>query len=315
MLISRRSFLLSAGSGLFLSRRITLCQTPIERGRFDNDSVPLAREKLLQLVNDERAFAGLSPVEMDDLACKVASDHALDMANRAFLSHWGSDGLKPYHRYSFAGGIDAVQENVSQANHIASVTPYGVQSDLNDMHLKMVNEAPPNDGHRRTILAPQHTHVGFGVALHEHNVSLVEMFVARYVKLDSIRPSPKRDSTIFISGRPINPKHFLHQVEVFYEPLPEPLDITWLRTPRPYSLPDLSIALRPKAPQGTLYTDGSKGDYDWTADGRFRVPVLPFENKPGIYTVIFWLRKAPADKAFPAAGICLRSITGEHFQL
>ena len=105
------------------------------------------------------------------------------------------------------------------------------------------------------------------------------------------------------------------QVKVFYEPLEQPLDITWLRTPRPYSLPDLFIALRPKAPPGTRYTDGSKGDYDWTANGNFRVPVLPFQNKPGIYTIMFWLRKTPAEKAFPAAGICLRSITGVTFEL
>src|SRR5437667_142849 len=84
------------------------------------------------VVNGERAAAGLNALVLDDLACNVANAHALDLATGKFLSHWGSDGRKPYHRYSFAGGIDAVQENVSRADNIASVTPGGVSADLKD---------------------------------------------------------------------------------------------------------------------------------------------------------------------------------------
>src|SRR5258708_11720031 len=91
-------------------------QIPIERGRFSDEYLPIVRQRLLDLVNTERSQAGLSALELDDLACKVANDHARDMANGRFLSHWGSDGRKPYHRYSFAGGIHAIQEKVSAAD-------------------------------------------------------------------------------------------------------------------------------------------------------------------------------------------------------
>ena len=40
------------------------------------NSVPLVREKLLNRLNDERSAAGLNPLQLDDLACKVATDHA-----------------------------------------------------------------------------------------------------------------------------------------------------------------------------------------------------------------------------------------------
>src|SRR6266699_4831118 len=152
--ISRRSFLKSAAPfGLgFLG--IARGQTPVERGQFSADDVPKAREQLLAMVNEERSQAGLSKLQIDDLACKVARKHALDMAKGEFLSHWGSDGRKPYQRYSFAGGTDAVQENASSADNILSLAPAGVLKDLHDMHLSMLNEKPPNDGYCQTVLYP-----------------------------------------------------------------------------------------------------------------------------------------------------------------
>src|SRR5437667_11396054 len=118
--ISRRSFLKSAAPFALGLRAIAPGQTPIERGQFSEDDVRLAREQLLRMVNEERSQAGLNKLELDDLACNVAREHALDMAKGEFLSHWGSDGRKPYHRYSFAGGTDAVQENASSADNIQS---------------------------------------------------------------------------------------------------------------------------------------------------------------------------------------------------
>ena len=60
------------------------------------------------------------------------------------------------------------------------------------MHLSMIEEVPPNDGHRKTILFPQHTHVGFGIALQGHNLRLDELYLARYVEVD---PIPRQATT------------------------------------------------------------------------------------------------------------------------
>ena len=123
--ISRRSFLKSAAPFALGLRTIARGQTPIESGRFSEDDLPLAREQLLRTVNEERSQAGLSKLELDGLACSVASDHARDMAKGEFLSHWGSDGRKPYQRYSFAGGTDAIQENASSADDMMTAWPRG----------------------------------------------------------------------------------------------------------------------------------------------------------------------------------------------
>ena len=305
--IARRSFLKAVVPCFaFTVGSAVRSQTPIERGQFGEDDLGTARAQLLDLVNSERSLAGATRLELDDLACKVANEHALDMVKGDFLSHWGSDGLKPYQRYSFAGGSDAIQENVSAAESIASVTPKGVNADLRYMHTKMHAETPPNDGHRRAILAPQHTHVGFGIALKGHSLRLAEIYLARYLEINSVARQAPRKATVVFTGHLLNSKHFLHEVDVFYEPLPNTPEAVWLRTPRPYSLPDEYVALRPKAPEGTTYGDGGTGDNEWSRNGKFRVPVKLYKDAPGIYTIVFWIRRVPADTAFPAAEICIR---------
>ena len=304
--INRRVFL-KVSAAFALMPATASGQVPIERGRFSEADLPLTRNRLLEIVNTERSQAGLSALELDDLACRVANDHARDMATGRFLSHWGSDGRKPYERYSFAGGIDAIQENVSAADNILSVTPNGVAGDLLDMHTTMHDETRPNDGHRQAILASQHTHAGFGIALNGHSLRLSELYVSRYLEVNPFPRQAKRQTTVILTGKLLNAKHFLHEVDVFFEPLPTPPSADWLRTPRGYALPDEYVGLRPQAPHGAHYGDGSTGDYEWGSNGKFRVSAKLSRNLPGIYTIVFWIRRVPADKAFPAAEICIRA--------
>jgi hypothetical protein len=280
-------------------------QVPIERGRFSEDYLPLVRQQLLDLVNTERKQAGLSQLQVDDLACNVANDHARDMANRRFLSHWGSDGRKPYQRYSFAGGVDAIQENVSAADNILSLTPNGVAGDLLDMHTTMHAETPPNDGHRRAILFPQHTHVGFGIGLMNRYLRLDELYLSRYVQVDPV-PSPARIKTkLLVSGRLLRPNDLLNSLEVYYEPLPSPPAIEWLRVPRSYGLPEVSERLRPRLPDILFYPEGGHGSIDIDSKNRFRVRVN-LSKEPGINTIVVLIKAGRTGTSFPAAQMCIR---------
>jgi uncharacterized protein YkwD len=305
--LTRRSFVKAAtvaGLGLPIANR---AQDIVERGAFTEKDVPYARDELLELLNEERRHAGLSTLEMDPLACKVAAEHARDLATGDFLSHWGSDGRKPYHRYSFAGGTDASQENLASATSVQSIAIPGIVNDLREMHQAMLAEVPPRDGHRKTILDPYHTHVGFGIALRGRNLKLDELYLARYLRLAPFKNSAKPKSTVLLSGRLLSPQYFLNNVDVFYEPLPTPPTFDWLHTPRSVSLPDEHRTLRPKAPPGAIYTDGTTGDFELTDEGTFKVRVEMFRNEPGIYTALFWIRRVPADKAFPGAEVCILS--------
>jgi len=302
--IDRRSFIKGAAPFALGLHAIVRAQVPLERGRFNEDDVRLAREQLLRMVNEERSQAGLNKLELDDLACNVAREHALDMAKGEFLSHWGSDGRKPYHRYSFAGGTDAVQENASSADNIQSLAPTGVLKDLQDMHLSMLNEKPPNDGHRRTILFPVHTHVGFGIALQGFHLRLAELYVAKYVRVDPIPQRVKPKQSVLFSGRVLNPENELAGVDVYYEPLPTPPQIEWLRVARSYGMPDERESFQPRLPAGLLYTDGTKGEIEMLAGRNFRVRV-PLSRIPGINTIMVWLSKGENGVPFPASQICV----------
>ena len=278
-----------------------------ERGLFTERDVPYASDELLQLLNEQRRRYGLNSLELDPLACRVAAEHARDMATGHFISHWGRDGRKPYQRYSFAGGTDALQENAASADNIQSLAVPGVLSELRERHESMLAEVPPHDGHRKTILDPYHTHVGFGIALSGRSLRLDELYLARYVRLAPFTKVGKPKSKVTLEGRLLNSEHFLNQVDVYYEPLPTPPSFEWLNTPRSVGLPDEHKTLRPKVPPGTRYTDGSLGDFDWNSEGKFKVRVKLFRDEPGIYTALFWVRRMPTDKGFPGAEVCIVS--------
>ena len=306
MLTTRRSFLLAVRSpliGSLASLRRLHAAAIRQLGAGD---VALARSDLLSLVNAERMSAGESSLTLDDMACLVADQHALDMAQGKFLSHWGRDGRKPYNRYGDAGGFHAVQENVSAAAEIESPTARYIGIVLTQMHTRMYGEVPPNDGHRRTILAPQHTHVGFGIALSDRDLRLVELYVGKHIHLDPFPPKAPGKTTVQLRGRLLNPKHKLSYAEVFFEPQPAPPEIDWLREPRAYSLPNEYRTIRLVAPKGSEYADGVAGEIEVASNGRFRIPVYLYQNEPGRYTVVICLSELYGSKEFRATNICIR---------
>ena len=302
--MQRRAFLqsLSAPLGMVLFDSAL----PSPQQTVDLETFADLRANLLEMVNEERAVAKVPPLAMDPLATRVATQHATEMAMHEFASHWGRDGFKPYHRYSFAGGTDATQENVSAADNTWSNKVSDLKQDTSYLHLRLYQEQPPNDGHRQTILAPQHTHVGFGIAVEKLRLRLVELFVARYVEVGTMPRVAKPRSVVQFAAKMLKRGHSLNHVEVFYEPLPKAPEMSWLNEARSYELPRNSKVLRPKVTPPFMYMDRTRGDVDIDLDGNFSVPVTLFHDKPGIYTIVAWLKRGPG-KAFPATEVCIRA--------
>ena len=173
------------------------------------------------------------------------------------------------------------------------------------MHQSMIEEKPPNNGHRKTILSPQHTHVGFGIAIQGHRVRLDELYIARYVEVDPIPRQAKPKASVSLSGKILKQKYVLTGADVYYEPLPTPPSIEWLREPRSYGMPEVNEKLLPRLPEGYLYPDGSNGTIKVDSTGRFRVG-LGLSRKPGINTIMVWLRAGHTGTAFPGSQICVR---------
>ena len=303
MTLSRRTFLqgASAGLGVTLLDRLPSPNDDLE------STIKVLRKNLLEMVNEEREVEKVPPVEMDELATEVATKHAVDMATNEFASHWGSDGLKPYHRYSFAGGTHATAENVSAADNTWSMKVSDLKQDTAYLHLRMYQEKPPYDGHRQTILARQHTHVGFGIAIYKLRLRVVELFVAKHVEVRPVKQAAKPGAQIPFSGKVIRGDYRLHHLEVFYEPLPARPELSWLQQSRSYSLPDESKVLRPKLAPPFIYADRVSGAIDMAVDGSFRAPVKLYKETPGIYTVVAWITPGKAEDAFPATAVCIRA--------
>lgn len=300
--MQRRAFLqsLSAPLGLVLfDSALSSPQQTVDLEKFAD-----LRANLLEMVNEERAVAKVQPLAMDPLATRVATQHATEMAMHEFASHWGRDGFKPYHRYSFAGGTEATQENVSAADNTWSNKMSDLKQDTSYLHLRLYQEQPPNDGHRKAILAPQHTHVGFGIAVEKLRLRLVEIFVARYVEVETTPRIAKPRGVVQFAAKTLKRGHSLNHVEVFYEPLPKAPEKSWLNEPRSYELPHNSKVLRPKVAPPFMYLDRTRGDVDIDLDGNFSVPVTLFHDKPGIYTIVAWLKRG-SGKAFPATEVCI----------
>jgi hypothetical protein len=305
--MDRRAFLRGAAVSAVALRLGAAMPRMVSASAIAAPEFPAMANHLLNQVNIERAEAGLRPLKLDSLACTVAEKHATEMARNNFLSHWGLDGRKPYHRYSFAGGIEAIQENGAALNSSTLIVSDEVPIHLMSMHRSMYEEAPPDDGHRKTILNPCHTHVGFGYGDYGFCVRLCELYVARYVAIDPYAVTASPGDRILLSGRLLEPTYSLEGIDVFYEPLPSPPDRAWLSIPRPYGLPDERESLLPKLGSNSFYEDGSKGSIELQGRGRFRVPILLSRKEPGIYTAVVWIARSAKDTPFPATQVCVRA--------
>jgi len=169
----------------------------------------------------------------------------------------------------------------------------------------MISEVPPHDGHRKTILSPPLTHVGFGIALEGHNLRLDELYLSRYVELEPIPRQVKPKTTVTMRGRLLNPQHELTGADVFFEPLLSPPALEWLRQPRSYGLPHEYEPMRPRLPPPYFYPDGSTGSIELRSSGRFSTRVN-LSRKPGINTIVVWLKTGENGTPFPVTEVCIR---------
>lgn len=109
---------------------------------------PDLEARMLAMVNDERAKAGLQPVKADPALAEVARAHSRDMFARGYFSHVNPEGQEPFDRMRQAKlRFLAAGENLALAQTLATA------------HQGLMN----SPGHRANILRPQFGGVGIGV--------------------------------------------------------------------------------------------------------------------------------------------------------
>ncbi len=280
------------------------------------------KRRLLAQINRDRAAHGLQPVAFDSLASVVADEHCKQALQHNYHGHFDLHGFKPHHRYALAGGYDVLAENFS----LTTWRGFDISFDkLVEMvlqaHRKMMQEKPPNDGHRRNVLAPQHNACGIGLAVSKRGLRFSEEFLDRYVHLD-VRPpinlslAQARSETLWVTGRALNGARVVN-ASIDYEPWPQPMTPAQISRSRSYSLPGFTTSLV-RLVQQARFEGRSQADTLWywknnpqltfhfTSGGtEFRLPVVLPRPRSGIYTVTIWVRTARVKKVFPAAYVCL----------
>lgn len=104
---------------------------------------------MLALINDDRLENGLQPVTLG--TNPAAQQHAEEMLSEGYLAHWGLDGLKPYMRYTLAGGYNYEAENASDPYYYSDPDVYRHDNIL-DLLKETQDGLIESPGHRRNIL-------------------------------------------------------------------------------------------------------------------------------------------------------------------
>ena len=179
---------------------------------------------MLELINAERVKAGVGPVVLgNNIAAQL---HAEDALENCYFSHWGLNGLKPYMRYSLAGGYQANAENVSGINYC-----YGASDNVRGIGLiraeirSAMSGLMESQGHRDNILDPGHRKVNIGLAWDLRNVRVVQHFEGDHVQYD-VAPVIE-DGVLTLSGTVKNgvllPTLGDLSVQVYHDPPPHQL--------------------------------------------------------------------------------------------
>jgi hypothetical protein len=258
------------------------------------------RGEFVRLINRDRAKFGLPPVQLDTQVSATADAYCRAQIRNGTTGHFTIDGEAPYMRYSFAGGNDGLSENAAawSANYTF---------------------AAPHDGHRKTILDPDATHVGIGLAWEKGEFRLTQEFIRHYVEW--LRPLPRRLATaqpVLCSGQAVK-GYAVEAITVHHEPLPQPMAAVTANAIQSYSLPNarreylprLKGTYRREIPGGIEevreeYSDGRRGDFQVAADGKFAF-AIPLPDGAGIYTVVVWVRPhGSTGDAIPASDVSIR---------
>ena len=154
----------------------------------DSDQHLILKIAMLNLINKNRKKHSTPSLKLDIHACRSANKTARMSAENEYTGHWDIEGKKPYHRYGLDGGIDHVSENASSTWSSAKIdlSLDNMYRMMKESHMSMYKERPPNDGHRKNILEPNHNFVGLGIGGSEKYFSYYEEFIDRYLPLNEL---------------------------------------------------------------------------------------------------------------------------------
>ncbi len=117
---------------------------------------------MLELVNQERAAAGVPPLSLQPQLAEVARIKSADMVAQNYFSHQSPTYGSPFDMMRYFGiSYRLAGENIALAPNV-------------DMaHSALMNSS----GHRKNILNPDYTYIGIGMAEGSRGQYFTQMFI------------------------------------------------------------------------------------------------------------------------------------------
>jgi uncharacterized protein YkwD len=139
----------------------SVAASPTGSATAGQDGAPAAQ--VLALINQARAAAKLPALTVTAGLESSSSAHNLLMADGCGLSHQ-CPGEPPIGDRETAAGVHwtAAGENIGEGGPVADTTA-AIAAMAVGITQSMLNEQPPNDGHRMNILSTSFTHIGIAV--------------------------------------------------------------------------------------------------------------------------------------------------------
>jgi len=270
------------------------------------------KQYALDRINEDRKKSGLSPVELDD-SNSAAQVHAEDVLKTKIISHWMTDGEKPYMVYSRYGGKGAVAQNVAMTGdyyyykdcisgryQCQRINPFE-EIDSNENVMLYNDSACCDNGHRDNILDKYHTDVSIGIAYDDYTFVMVQNFENNYIIYD--KPITIDNRTLTFSGKILKGSSnieadSLSLVHIYYDELPT--NITYQGNIDRISY-DPGTFVGGVTPDTSYYEHGktllaSKWNFADSIDLSF--DISPIVDKNGVYTVYVYLTDRNGDE-FP----------------
>ena len=245
----------------------------------------------LQLINQDRAQAGLGPVVLSpNQAAQVQAENVLGTKQ---ISHWMTDGEKPYMTYTRYGGLGAVEQNVATAVCQGFTCAINPMDQLKTAEYEMMyDDASSNWGHKNNILDPHHTSVSLGIAYSSNTFVIVQNFENNYI--DFTQPITYNSGQVSFSGT--LSEGSIDNIEIDYDKLPTPAIYQQNKHATSYTTGTPIAVIAKPLPWDQYYQNTSDLPVivakQWSVQGN-SVSVSFDANKvmtkPGVYDVLVWL--------------------------
>jgi hypothetical protein len=236
-------------------------------------------------INADRRAAGLATVAWDEGAAQAGRRFCAAQVRERTHGHFLMDGIPPYARTAFAGLFGVGSENSTSWLTSAKAFQVGMQELALRAHKDMMDEAPPQDGHRRTILDPLATHVGVGWAQQSGSFRMAEEFMTRRLAEMTLTRVAGAPSTILVEGRMLPPFTF-EFVTLANESSPHPLSREEADARTSYRYPDPQIAYVAEGRKALHVVGSDTQDRVAVRGATFSFRFTP--ARPGLWTILVY---------------------------